>query len=95
MPKDKALFDRREFQGSVVLKEWWTALDGGKYLGISGTVSILTDSEIVGFEVNDRDSKWVARVEGPTESVVVLGCQVRGVHVHERTTGPRDYYEVP
>jgi hypothetical protein len=75
-------FERKGFYGTVILKEFIRGQDGRSYDQLMGTISILTDKEIVGFEVNDRDSKWVARIEGPSSAFVILGCQVRGVVVH-------------
>lgn len=85
-------FERENFLGIVMLKEWWAdPRTGAHYRAITGRVSILTDEEIVGFKVNSQDSRWVARVVGPSgEAHVILGCQVRGViaHVPDTAVGP-------
>ena len=53
-----------EFKGTVVLKEWLPHPNGRSYNSIMGKVTILRDEQIIGFKVNDRESNWLARVEG-------------------------------
>lgn len=88
MPEDVTEFDRRNFSGTVITKEWTPALDGRQFRMFTGRISILQDTEIVGFNVTDRESNWLARVEGPTQSYNLLGCQIRGVIVHPADVAP-------
>jgi hypothetical protein len=73
---------RKSFNGTVLLKEWRATLDGRSARGFTGRVSILTAQEAVGFEVNDRDSRWLAKIEGPTQTYWFPGCEVAGVVEH-------------
>jgi hypothetical protein len=75
------------FYGTVILKDWTEGPDGDQYKGFTGLVSILKDEEIVGFKSEgNNNANWVARVEGPTTSVTILGCQIRGAWTHEPGT---------
>lgn len=80
-------FTTTSFYGTVLLKDWVEGLsDGNSYKALQGTVSILTDEEVVGFKANRAtEANWIARVEGPSgEAWNILGCQVRGVVAHGR-----------
>lgn len=77
-------FTTKGFYGSVLLKDWYIHRDGGSYRLVTGTISILRDEEVVGFKVQRSESNWVARIVGPTESITILGCQIRGVNTHSR-----------
>lgn len=80
-PKDPQ-FITKGFYGTVVLKDWMAYIDGQSYMGFTGRVSIIKDTELVGFEAHGNESNWVARIEGPTQSVTILGCQIRGAIAH-------------
>jgi hypothetical protein len=67
------------FYGAVIMKEFTHALDGQMYGIFVGTVSIIEDKKMLGFDVSDRETNWVARVDGPRHSYNFAGCQVRGV----------------
>ncbi len=84
----KAEYQRRDFYGTVVMKDWMSSLEHGEvYRMFTGKVSILADTEIVGFESKGNgNANWVARVEGPTQAYNILGCQIRAVIAH----GPVD-----
>lgn len=70
----------KDFAGTVVLKQWMHyPADGRQYMGFWGKVSILSDEEAVGFKVQGNESNWIARVQGETSSVNILGCQIRSI----------------
>lgn len=71
------------FHGSVIMKAFTHALDGQQYVAFEGTVSIIEDKAMLGFDVTDRETNWIARVDGPTQSYNFPGCQVRAVVVHD------------
>lgn len=74
-------FNVKGFDGAVQLKNYVMMPDGKNYLGVVGKVSILSDSEVVGFEVKGSETaNWIARVEGSKGSVNILGCQIRLIH---------------
>lgn len=74
-------FNVKEFDGAVQLKQYAMMPDGKNYIGVVGKVSILSDKEVVGFEVRGSETaNWIARVQGPSGSVNILGCQIKMVH---------------
>lgn len=86
------------FYGTLVLKDWVRLRDGTQVIGFTGLVRIMDAVASTGIKPRANESAWLARVEGPTESVNWLGCQVRGVFVHAQAAGdvPRaDYWLVP
>lgn len=93
-------FNAKDFTGIVQLKTFAPIPDGRQYIGFAGRVSILSDKEVVDFEVKGGDTaNWVARVDGPTGSINVLGCQIRMIHQYDDGL-PSDldaghYYVVP
>lgn len=92
-------FDTKGFTGIVQLKQYALMPDGKQYIGIAGKVSILSDQDVVGFKVaGGETANWIARVEGPTGSVNILGCQIKLVHQVDGELDPnltREYYKVP
>ena len=78
-PKVQPRFQVEGFYGAVILKDWTAAVDGETFLLFIGTVSIIEDKAMLGFEVSDRETNWIARVDGATQSYNFAGCQVRGV----------------
>lgn len=68
------------FDGVVMLKHWLAHPNGRNYIGFKGKVTVLRDVEAVGFPVSGGESNWMVRVQGPTQSINVLGCQVRGAY---------------
>lgn len=89
-------FTTQNFEGSIVLKDWMRWRDGRSFIGFTGKISILQDTELVGFKSKGNESNWVARIAGATESVNILGCQIRGAVVHEVSREPAaDYLLVP
>lgn len=68
------------FQGGIILRDWWRAPDGRTYIGAQGTVSILEVKEALGFDPGKGEANWCARVVGPSGmSVTFAGCTVRGI----------------
>jgi hypothetical protein len=92
-------FDAKNFDGIVHLKQYALMPDGKQYIGIAGKISVVSDQEMVGFEVKGGETaNWVLRVDGEGGSVNILGCQVKLVHqfddgLPEDIT--REYYRVP
>lgn len=64
--------------GTLILMDWLEDVDGRDVKGYYGKVSIGADQNVVGFEAKGHNTaNWVARVEGETEAIAVMGCQVR------------------
>lgn len=82
MNKTKKKFITEGFEGCVVLKEWIPSPGGNTYNTVLGKITILQDVDMVGFKVSDRESNWLARVEGSFGSVNILGCQIRAIFQH-------------
>lgn len=90
-------YNTKKFYGTVSLKEAMIISTGEFVHGVAGFVYILEAEEICGFKPADREANWVARVENKegSESVTILGCQIRGVHQHEKAKKPlRSVYTV-
>lgn len=94
-------FDTDGFVGIVQLKGFAMMPDGRQYMGVAGKVSVLRDEEVVGFKVSGGETaNWLCRVEGPSGSINILGCQVKLVHQFDGGLPPdlasaNAYYEVP
>lgn len=73
------------FFGTVSLKESMIIATGDFYFAIMGNIFILKDEEVAGFKVKGSESNWIARVQNGsgTESINILGCQIRSIHQHE------------
>lgn len=72
------------------------APEGRQYIGFYGKVSILSDMDLVGFNVSGGESNWAARVAGETSSVNILGCQIRLVYEgHIAVPRVQDFFIVP
>jgi hypothetical protein len=66
------------FKGTVITHNWIRGLDGVEYDQFYGTISVLSDTEVVGFEAKGHDTaNWIARIEGETSSYNIMGCQVK------------------
>lgn len=81
-------FNRNGFRGVVYLQEWIKHRDGRQYIGVAGRISILSDTELLGFKVKGTETNWCARVEGKENAMNILGCQVRAVEVTDDLSGP-------
>lgn len=95
----KARFNSQDFTGLVQLKQYAPAPDGHQYIGFAGRVSVLRDQDVIGFEVRGGDTaNWLCRIDGPSGSINVLGCQVKLVHQFDGEL-PENldaaYYRVP
>lgn len=92
-------FNPQEFTGIVQLKGYAVMPDGKQYIGVAGKVSVIKDEEMIGFEVRGGETaNWLLRIDGPTGSINVLGCQVKLVHQFDSgLPDPLDsaYYRVP
>ena len=95
----RPLLNVKNFHGCVVLHDWMRLPNGRMAIGFIGRVTVMSDTEAVGFEAKGHNSaNWLARVEGATSSVNVLGCQIRGViegPAREQPPGVSDFYVVP
>lgn len=76
------------FNGAVALKESFMLPDGRWIQVVVGRVRILQDEVIAGFKTRGTESNWVARVEGATGAVNILGCQVRAITEDQVWNGP-------
>jgi hypothetical protein len=64
--------------GTLLLMDWIEDIDCKDVKGFYGKVSVGTDQEVIGFQATGHNTaNWVARVEGETEAITVMGCQVR------------------
>lgn len=71
--------------GTLILMDWMEDVDCKDVKGFYGKVSVGTDEEIVGFKATGHNTaNWVARVEGETEAITVMGCQVRAFREGKR-----------
>ncbi len=100
MGKPAQRFDSKEFTGIVQLKQFAPMPDGRQYIGIAGKVSVVQDTEVIGFEVKGGDTaNWGCRVDGPNGSVNILGCQIKLVHQFDgglpESLDSGHYYRVP
>lgn len=65
-------------RGTLILMDWMEDVDGHLVKGFYGDVYVSADVDTVGFEAKGHNSaNWIARVQGTTEAVTVMGCQVR------------------
>lgn len=97
--KKQQRFDPSGFTGVVQLKNYALMPDGRNCIAVAGKVSVLSDQEVVGFEVKGGDTaNWICRVDGPTGSVNILGCQIKLVHQFDGALPESldsNYYRVP
>jgi hypothetical protein len=68
------------FYGTVLLHEpvcvpWSPDL----YNGLTGMIKVISAKDLVGTEVNSRDSNWAVLITGPGVTMGLPGCQVRMV----------------
>lgn len=71
-----------DFDGAVICKEFMLApfaQPADSFIVFAGKVSIIRDKDIVGFEAHGNEANWIARVDGPTCSINILGCQIRAI----------------
>lgn len=65
-------------RGTLMLMDWIEDTSGDMLKGYYGDVYVGTDVETVGFAATGHNTaNWVARVEGETEAITLMGCQVR------------------
>ena len=82
MTQAKGDYLTKGFPGVVQLTgdRWQHPASGVWFTCLAGVVTILEDTELVGFKTRSTDSNWIARIEGPSGmSVNVLGCKVHSV----------------
>lgn len=66
------------FKGTVVLHDWTeTPWSAEAIKGFSGDIELIAAKDVLGTDVNSRDSNWLLRVSGEKTEVYILGCQVR------------------
>jgi hypothetical protein len=59
---------------------WQNPETGTWFSCVAGKVTILEDTNLVGFKTRSGDSNWIARIDGPSGmSINVLGCKVHSV----------------
>jgi hypothetical protein len=71
----------KPFEGVVILKDWMPCPSTGRVArALAATsVTVSKQDELVGFHVKGGESNWVAVLEGNSETIYVLGCQVRAI----------------
>lgn len=103
-PGLQPLFSRIGFKGTVQMRDFFEHTSGAIYRNVMGIVSIYRDLELVGFNTRGTEANWAAVVEGDTERVVILGCQIRSVTSYQKNVGDEgkfpesnahDTYRVP
>jgi hypothetical protein len=70
-------------KGSVILKEWMKTPSGINVMGFYGNVVIHKAETAVGFAPSKTESNWFAQIDGESDCVVILGCQIRGIYFSE------------
>ena len=81
--------------GTVYLKEFMIQRDGASYIGLTGRISVIPDKEAYGFAARNNDSNYVVVVTGENETIVILGCQIRGAIFHAPGEATKSFYLVP
>lgn len=76
MNKAQEGFQTKDFWGFVILKDWRQFDDGRSYAVVYGKVSVYSAKELLGHDVNDRDSNWAVRIEGASQALTIAGCEV-------------------
>lgn len=85
-----------EQYGTLYLKEYMIQRDGASYIGITGLMTVRQDKDAFGFVARGADANWVVEVRGPSERIVVLGCQVKGAIFHAPDADlTHAFYRVP
>ena len=71
--------------GTVMIRDhFWPADDGTETRGVTGQIRVHPAKDVLGFDMNNRDSNWLVEVRGQTGDVVILpGCAVLGFHFHD------------
>ena len=91
----KPVLNPQGFKGTVLTKEWLRYHTGRQYAGFFGTVYIYQDKEL-GLSVRGNESNWMVRIQGATESMNILGCQIRGIIEHTiQPSVEADIKEIP
>jgi len=86
----------QETYGTVYLREYMIQRDGASYLGLTGRIRVIPDKEAYGFAARNTEANYVVAIEGATETVVVLGCQIRGAIFHAPdAAATKIFYVVP
>ena len=76
------------FQGAVTTIEWirvpWSER---QLMGFIGTVTVYSSDVALGFAMTGGGhANWLVVVQGPTQAVVIPGCQVRLVSTCDEAT---------
>lgn len=91
MSANSAEFRISGFQGTVELKDWRKdPISGRQYKAVMGRVSILSAEAATGLDVTNRESNWLARIEGESTSYNFPGCQVGSVIDHPGVFAPHE-----
>lgn len=72
------------FFGTVHLKEWMLIPQSGQsYILFSGMIHVHENKKLTGFDASNREANWTIEVRGETESVFILGCQIKAISQHQ------------
>lgn len=75
--------------GVVVLKEWmYNPTSGQTVLAISGRIKLSTAKSDFGFQPKGTETNWAVVVGHSKQSMMILGCQIRGVYLGDKLTVP-------
>lgn len=71
-----------DFDGVVILMDWMDhPQEGIPVKGFIGKISVFTDEQALGIKATGHNTaNWIARISGPTSSLNIMGCQVRGIY---------------
>jgi hypothetical protein len=67
------------FDGMVFLNDWITLPTGHVVMGIGGSITCYDAEKKVGLRPPRGDATWIAKVEGPTGTIHIFGCQVKAI----------------
>jgi hypothetical protein len=82
--------------GVVTFHEWMPIpWDSRVIRGLKGKLSIVSAADLLGHDVNSRDSNWAVIIEGPSTRFVALGCQVRAVVLTDVEIRNNEYADMP
>lgn len=77
---DGRLVRMRDLNLGAVLTTDWIILPSGKQCRVFiGQVRVVKDTAALGWEMQGRDSNWIATISGKGSSVHIPGCQVSAV----------------
>ena len=66
-----------EFSGCIMFRNYfippWL---GERISGVTGNCKVVQNSDVLGFETNNRDANWCVVVQGRKVTMVIPGCEI-------------------